>query len=243
MANSTGSTRPTFCFGRTDAGRRDERLYLNQSARSGGCSSEDGFASILLTWRLGAAAGEAPIFLPGQAQVRRPMNQGYFPRSSISESDPREGPATFGAMHVVGHRAGIQGRRGLRSRTLDEGPRARQPRTSPDSEWRHNVRPQLPVSSVNPGESARGTRCVRCPFGVAASDLPRSPKRHQPTTRSSWNDGPAKQAILDFVRATTDRRAPDSCRRKNASQRSIRMAPCGSSTRCTRQCVLPGSGA
>jgi hypothetical protein len=29
----------------------------------------------------------------------------------------------------------------------------------------------------------------------------------------SWNDGPAKQAIVDFVRVTTDQASPSLCRR------------------------------
>ena len=52
----------------------------------------------------------------------------------------------------------------------------------------------------------------------------------------SWNDGPAKQAIVDFVRATTDSVEPErSCRPRHASPPSTRMARCGSSTRCTRR--------
>ena len=52
----------------------------------------------------------------------------------------------------------------------------------------------------------------------------------------SWNDGPAKQAIIDFVRATTDRSSPNYRRsRRSASRRSTRTARCGSSIRCTRR--------
>ena len=46
----------------------------------------------------------------------------------------------------------------------------------------------------------------------------------------SWNDGPAKQAILDFVRATTDQVEPElRRRRRTASPPSTRTARCGSS--------------
>ena len=52
----------------------------------------------------------------------------------------------------------------------------------------------------------------------------------------SWNDGPAKQAIVEFVQATTDARpARSSCRPRSASPPSTRTARCGSSTRCTRR--------
>jgi hypothetical protein len=58
---------------------------------------------------------------------------------------------------------------------------------------------------------------------------------------SSWNDGAAKKAILDFIGTTTD---PAS-----ASPPAIRTARCGSSIRSTRNCGLsprprasPGQG-
>ena len=49
----------------------------------------------------------------------------------------------------------------------------------------------------------------------------------------SWNDGPAKQAIVNFVKATTDHRTRTSCRPRSGSLPSIRMGRCGSSIRCT----------
>ena len=52
---------------------------------------------------------------------------------------------------------------------------------------------------------------------------------------ASWNDGPAKQAILDFVRVTTDSSSKDFCRQRSASPNSTRTARSGSSTRCTRR--------
>ena len=33
----------------------------------------------------------------------------------------------------------------------------------------------------------------------------RPPAQAQPTSLASWNDGPAQQAIVDFVRITTDK--------------------------------------
>jgi len=43
----------------------------------------------------------------------------------------------------------------------------------------------------------------------------------------SWNDGPAKQAIFDLVRATIDRSSPRYVFPKTASQCSTRTARCG----------------
>ena len=52
----------------------------------------------------------------------------------------------------------------------------------------------------------------------------------------SWNDGPAKQAILDFVEGDhRTGRARSSCRRRSASPPSTRTARCGSSIPCTRR--------
>ena len=63
---------------------------------------------------------------------------------------------------------------------------------------------------------------------------------------ASWNDGPAKQAILDFVKVTTERASPISCRRKRASPPSTRTARFGSNTRSTRKSstvwIRAGSG-
>ena len=51
---------------------------------------------------------------------------------------------------------------------------------------------------------------------------------------ASWNDGPAKQAMLDFVRATTDRSSRGfRTRRKITSPPTTRTAPCRSSIRFT----------
>ena len=43
----------------------------------------------------------------------------------------------------------------------------------------------------------------------------------------SWNDGAAKQAIIKFVRTTTDKAAPTTCRRRTALLCSTRTARCG----------------
>ena len=51
----------------------------------------------------------------------------------------------------------------------------------------------------------------------------------------SWNDGPAKQAIVEFVQATTDQSSPTFVPPRRGSPPSTRTAPCGSSTRCTRR--------
>ena len=52
---------------------------------------------------------------------------------------------------------------------------------------------------------------------------------------SSWNEGPAKQAILDFVRATTDRAGPKFVPLKSVLPPSIRTARFGSSIRSIRK--------
>ena len=59
----------------------------------------------------------------------------------------------------------------------------------------------------------------------------------------SWNDGAAKQAILDFVDGDHHggRRRP-SCRPASASPPSTRTARCGSSTRCTARACSPWTG-
>ena len=48
------------------------------------------------------------------------------------------------------------------------------------------------------------------------------------------NDGPAKPAIVQFVRTTIDKTSPHSRPPRPASPPSIRMAQPGSSNRCTR---------
>ena len=48
----------------------------------------------------------------------------------------------------------------------------------------------------------------------------------------SWNDGPAKQAIVDFVRETTEKGAQSLYRPRNESPPSTRTAHCGSRPRC-----------
>ena len=48
----------------------------------------------------------------------------------------------------------------------------------------------------------------------------------------SWNDGPAKQAIVDFVRATPSRVVRSSWRRQSASLPSTTTARSGASSRC-----------
>ena len=50
----------------------------------------------------------------------------------------------------------------------------------------------------------------------------------------SWNAGPAKDAIVKFVQATTDPQAPTSSRLRSASRPSTKTARYGSSTRSIR---------
>ena len=49
--------------------------------------------------------------------------------------------------------------------------------------------------------------------GISGLALSRSSpflhRRRQATRLASWNDGPAKQAIIDFVRSTTDKASPN----------------------------------
>ena len=49
----------------------------------------------------------------------------------------------------------------------------------------------------------------------------------------SWNDGPAKQAIVDFVRTTTEAGGARFVPLRSALPPSTRTAPSGSSIRCT----------
>jgi hypothetical protein len=49
----------------------------------------------------------------------------------------------------------------------------------------------------------------------------------------SWNDGPAKLAIFDFVRATIDRSSPSYVFPEDRIAVFARTARFGSSTRCT----------
>ena len=49
----------------------------------------------------------------------------------------------------------------------------------------------------------------------------------------SWNDGAAKQAIVEFVQATTTQGEPEVRPPESASRPSTRTARSGSSTRCT----------
>ena len=53
----------------------------------------------------------------------------------------------------------------------------------------------------------------------------------------SWNAGPAKDAIVKFVHATTDAASPDFVPLRSASRPSTRTARCGSSIRSTTQLV------
>ena len=48
----------------------------------------------------------------------------------------------------------------------------------------------------------------------------------------SWNDGTAKQSIIDFVAKVTTRARRISCRSPNASPRSTTTARSGASSRC-----------
>ena len=59
----------------------------------------------------------------------------------------------------------------------------------------------------------------------------------------SWNDGPAKQAILAFVKEGTHKPIPSTSRPRIASPPSIRTARYGSSTDVHASDVLPGARA
>ena len=58
----------------------------------------------------------------------------------------------------------------------------------------------------------------------------------------SWNNGPAKQAILGFVKTTTDKANPQFVPLKTASLLSTRTAQPGSNNPCIRNCYLFASG-
>jgi hypothetical protein len=51
----------------------------------------------------------------------------------------------------------------------------------------------------------------------------------------SWNDGPAKNAIVEFVKATTEKVARSLWRLRRALPRSTKTERRGWSTRCTRR--------
>lgn len=55
---------------------------------------------------------------------------------------------------------------------------------------------------------------------------------------ASWNEGPTKATILDFVRATTDPASKTSCRGKTASLRLTKMELCGWNIRSIRKPCL-----
>ena len=66
--------------------------------------------------------------------------------------------------------------------------------------YRSIVRHPPPPLVLGPAGARRVAGCAASgPRGQTAQDAP----------LPSWNDGPAKQAILDFVRATTDRASPN----------------------------------
>ena len=86
--------------------------------------------------------------------------------------------------------------------------------------------------------SRRVLLCGLCGVrGLVRAVPPRSaPAQTAGDPLPSWNDGPAKQAIVDFVRATTDTASPNFVPPGgHASPRSIRTARSGSSIRCTRR--------
>jgi len=78
--------------------------------------------------------------------------------------------------------------------------------------------------------------------GCSANPTATTPTASQPAATAvadplpSWNDGPAKQAILDFVKTTTDKSNPKFVPPETASQPSIRTARRGSSSPSTRKC-------
>ena len=66
-----GVNQTDLLLGKNDTGRRDELLTFTVGP-IWWLLVGSSFASILLTWRLGAAAGEAPIFLPGRRKCGAP---------------------------------------------------------------------------------------------------------------------------------------------------------------------------
>ncbi len=84
--------------------------------------------------------------------------------------------------------------------------------------------------SRSSGVDRRVCFALRCCRALSAS-LP-SPRlrRRRADPLPSWNDGPAKQAIVDFVQRDHDQGEPEvRARRRSASPRSTRTARCGSS--------------
>ena len=74
---------------------------------------------------------------------------------------------------------------------------------------------------------------------IAASLLRAVPSSAQGDPLPSWNDGPDKQSIVDFVtRVTTRRRTATSCRCPSASPPSTMTARCGPSSRCTSRSIF-----
>jgi hypothetical protein len=66
----------------------------------------------------------------------------------------------------------------------------------------------------------------------------------QTSPLASWNDGPAKQVILDFVRATTDRASPSFVRQLTAcsifQQGNSAQAAVGANTDDGARALWPG---
>ena len=76
-------------------------------------------------------------------------------------------------------------------------------------------------------------------FAVALIASPLRAQQADPLP--SWNDGPTKQAILDFVRATTNPGSPDFVA-PTGSLPSTKTGRCGSSTRSTARWCSRSTG-
>jgi hypothetical protein len=68
--------------------------------------------------------------------------------------------------------------------------------------------------------------------GILASPARTELAQQSPTALASWNEGPVKQAIIDFVQATTDRVNLKFVPPEDRIATSIRIARYGSSTLC-----------
>ena len=70
------------------------------------------------------------------------------------------------------------------------------------------MKPRIPSSAIN----RRALLSTLAVLPAFRNDSLPPPRRQRPRTAGgvlpSWNDGPAKQAIVDFVRATTDQASP-----------------------------------
>ena len=72
-------------------------------------------------------------------------------------------------------------------------------------------------------------------FALGALIALGAPADAQTVPLPSWNDGPAKQAIIQFVQDTTDKASPNFVPPEAALPPSIRTERCGWSIPCTRR--------